>query len=353
MPKASKATCFLCVCAALFFVVVAVRWNAVLRTPPMHVRIATGTERAVFEPLGQRLAQILSKSGYRSVASAVHQPTMGSLENIDRLLDGGDDGSELGFVADLSLLEGYIPADAEALKDDRCTREDLRTVARLYDSYLHVVARSGVEDLTQQVLSGGDGRKVRVFPGPERSATRCHAMKVLNQFKSVAPWQGSEIDGFEVATDRLLLEPGEPDAIDVAFYETGYPADSVIRALKGGCRLLSIPSRYSYEANKEAEIPAYTYEGQEAAIKTERSTVYLLTTRYVSEDVVADVLDALFRHQGDLIDAHPRATDIRIDYLSDPTGNVRVGEHPGVEVFRRRLDRQLLIATRISAGKIL
>ncbi|PPE79544.1 C4-dicarboxylate ABC transporter substrate-binding protein, partial [Kaistia algarum] len=132
---------------------------------PLLIQIATGGKGGVFYPYGEGLAAILSKSG--SGLKATVEVTGGSVDNAKWLQA---EKAQLGFTTIDAAFDAIHGTGAFA-KDGK---QDIRVLALLYDSYLHVVASeaSGVTG-----IAGLKGKRVSI--GSAGSSTESIADRVL------------------------------------------------------------------------------------------------------------------------------------------------------------------------------
>ena len=139
--------------------------NTRLARAKTRITIVTGGTGGVFYPYGGGIAKILSEKVPDMQATA--QVTGGSVDNVKLLAQGE---AELGFATLDSAWEGLNGLSAYA-KDGK---QDIRTVALLYDSFFHVCAAADA-----QIGKVADFKGKRVSVGSAGSSTELIADRVL------------------------------------------------------------------------------------------------------------------------------------------------------------------------------
>lgn len=285
------------------------------------VAIAGGGADGVYFAYGTRLAEELST---RYDAEVDAEQTAGSVDNLLRVASGED---LLGFA------QGDAAADAVAGVGAFAEPLPVQAVARLYDEYLHVVVR---EDSDIDELAELAGRTVSL--GAENSGVNVIASRVLD---------AAGVDVASIDDPRLALGDSiqalEDSTIDGFFWVGGIPTPGIAElADTTPVRLLPIEQgwvadvneRYSH-AYRQADLPVGLY-GIEESEPTLAVPNYLVTGAGAPDDVVRDVLDALFQARTSI------AHDVPVASFLDRTQAIFTGPvplHPGaVEYFRSQRD---------------
>jgi len=164
---------------------------------PDFVRVAGGVEGGVYNDISAKLAERMA--GSQPIATEV-VPTLGSLENRDRLLAGEFD---------------LAPMQATAIRGDR-----LRVVAPLFYEVLHVLARSDTDVCSLQDLPGR-----RVAVGPLGSGSQATADLVLDSLEL-----RDAIQRETVSWQRLFSH----DPPDVAMICIGHSSPLIEQLLESG-----------------------------------------------------------------------------------------------------------------------
>jgi TRAP transporter TAXI family solute receptor len=297
----------------------------------------------------------------------LHQPiearelaTAGSIENV-ALLTASEPKADLAFVQSLAL------AATPGISDR------IQVLAYLYPDVVQIVVgkNAGIESLSD--LSGK-----RIFIGREKSGTRLIAEKLLESIlgedgeytpyppkgadaangsdegASQGPVDGktdSNIGSFDDASDRLI-----EGSIDAAIIVAGTPTDAVNKALKKGCRLLSLGEQRGQtldglSGGEAVDIPASFYEEQANEVKTVGIPVFLVGRKELDADLVARVLDALFDNIAELLLAHSGVGEIRLQDAFPLALPAKLRWHQGALRFQEQEAEKLLIATGVPDDK--
>ena len=131
------------------------------RDQDINVVITTATEGGTYIEVGRQLARILTEYPVEGIGRVTAVPSPGSNENINRLLEGR---------AQLALV--FAPTLATHPE-----RGELGVLLVLYHDIWQVVVHKSTGIKKIQRL--GDLTSPRIFVGPEKSATRSGATKML------------------------------------------------------------------------------------------------------------------------------------------------------------------------------
>jgi TRAP transporter TAXI family solute receptor len=236
--------------------------------PRGRVVIAAGGTQGVYYVYARALASQLERRdpGLRVDVVA----TSGSMENLQRLADGG---ATLAFTA--------ADAAAEAMSGGPPFGRELpiAALARLYDDYLHLVApASGARRLSQLA-----GRRVSI--GPPGSGTRLIASRLrLPRLHAV---------GLGLDESAAALRAGR---IDAFFWSGGLPTpgvDELARRLP--LRLLDLPAPAA-PVYRAAAIPSGTY-GLARQVATLAVPNLLVARRDADPALVGLVTETLFERR--------------------------------------------------------
>lgn len=249
--------------------------------PTGPVVLLTGPEHGLSHRFGLALAA--SPGGAQGTVQAV--VTTGSWENLDRLRRG--DGAFALATAD--VVEAYLSAATAAPAAPAA--QSIRAVARLHDSYLHVVVPT---DSPVHRLADLAGRRVAIGAGAALVAdrllntagidpTRDLTTLELAPREAVAALRSGDVDAFlmldGVPSPDLATLPGRlVDLADVA----GNLLSS---------RHCPAPECAVYHAGT---LPAVSYRGLAVAITTVAVPTLLLSTTQVAAAVVGQVTGLVF-----------------------------------------------------------
>lgn len=273
-------------------------------TDPAELRVATGPAGGVYREVGGGLVSVLAERFPRSRVSEIQ--TGASVDNLALLANSS---TELAIASLDSTAEGLLLG----------TPKDVTAVARLYDSWLHVVVPVASPLTTFADLDGHP-----VAAGAAGSGTRF----TFNRLIKVAAIHPILVTASQ-AESVDLLAAGKVDAI---LSLTGIPTPAVIRLARAmPIRLIRLDSydqamvdRYG-ELYTPATIPSSAYQGVPAT-DTLTTPNLLLARPDLPADVVERVAEALFAERERIARGHPEANRLNTR-TGIATGPVRL--HPG------------------------
>jgi TRAP transporter TAXI family solute receptor len=287
--------------------------------PAGPLRIASGRRGGVYYEYADGVAAVVHAVLPR--LSPVVLPTAASLENL-WILNAGY--AELAFTSADAAADGYRGMG-------RFTAPiPMAALARIYESYLHLVVRR--DRGIRRVL---DLRGKAVSIGEQDSGTELFATRVL------------KLAGLDPARDlRAVRLPPEQAAesvqagqLDAMFFLGGIPTSAVaglvtsgtpVALLDLGGHVSALRAQYG-EVYLERTIPASTYR-QPAPTVTAGVANYLVVPGAMDARVAYRLVRALFEHRDMLAAAHPAGS--RLDrgaaISTDP-----LPLHPGAERYYR------------------
>ncbi|MFD3930776.1 TAXI family TRAP transporter solute-binding subunit [Streptomyces sp. NPDC058614] len=190
-------------------------------SPGGTITFSTGTPTGVYQKYGELLQGALAKDMPRLDVQLRNSD--GSQENVSRVATGYADFT----VAAADAVETYM-------LQDKPGADQLRSCARLYDDYVHLVVPR-----TSSVRSVADLRGKRVAVGPSGSGVRLIANHVL-QAAGLDPTKDIEPLAEGIGTMPDLLKQKK---IDAFFWSGGLPTSAVLELSKSyDIRLVPIGS---------------------------------------------------------------------------------------------------------------
>jgi TRAP transporter TAXI family solute receptor len=166
---------------------------------------------------------------------------------------------------------------------------EIQAVARLYDSYVHLLTAADAP-----VNRLADLRGLRVSVGVVGSGTALVADRILTR-AGIDPH--ADIDRYELNLDQTIAAL-RADCIDAFFIVEGLGAPEVARVADlTNVRLVDLADVSGADygpAYHVAEIPQGTYEGQPVAVVTVAVPTLLLTTEAVGDETVRAMTELLF-----------------------------------------------------------
>lgn len=288
---------------------------------PTRVLIVTGGKGGVFYPYGKGLADVLSAHGEHLAAKA--EVTGGSVDNA-RLVHAGK--ADIGFSTVDSAYDAIRGAGAYA-KDGKL---DLRVLAVLYDSYLHVVASKD-----SGIASIADLKGKRVSIGSAGSSTESIADRVL-EAAGVDPAKGVVRANLGVAESAEALKDGK---IDAFFWIGGVPTPAVQELANAGKPAITfLPTGNEHAAidqkypglYRQLTLPKSAYAGLGADLPTLGVANVLIVSAKAKNDFIAAVLAGIFDNLDTIHKAHPEAARLA---LGSAAAGTAVPFHPAAEAF--------------------
>ncbi|MBP0617204.1 TAXI family TRAP transporter solute-binding subunit [Jiella mangrovi] len=281
------------------------------------INVLTGGTSGVYYPLGVALAKVYGEN-IDGVKTQV-QSTKASVENIKLVTQGR---GEIGFALGDSV-KAAAEGNAEAGFPEKV--EKLRAIAAIYPNYVQIVASkdSGITD-----LEGLKGKALSV--GAPASGTELNARAIFQ----AAGMSYDDLGKTEYLPFAESVELIKNRQLDATLQSAGLGVSS-IRDLAASLPItvVAVPAAIAEKLGapfQAAEIPAGTYDGQDAAVPTLAITNILVTSSDVDEELAYQMTKQLFEHLPDLVAAHNAAKAI------DPktaAKNLPVALHPGAERY--------------------
>ena len=296
----------------------------VLAQSRQRLTVATGGTGGVFFPYGGGLARILTEKLPNTQATG--QVTGGSVDNV-KLLHQGD--ADVGFSTLDSAYDGMQGEGAYA----RDGKQNVRVLAVLYDSFLHIVADGRINELTN--VAAMRGRRVSI--GSAGSSTESIADRVL-EAAGLNPQRDITRDNLGVAESAGALKDGKVAAF---FWIGGIPTAAVRDlATSGSPPLRFVPSPTEFAAldrrfpglYRPVELPAGAYAGQTAAVAGLGVANVLLVSGAARPQLVTQILTTIFDNLADVQAIHPEARRLT---LAGAAVKTAVPFHPAAEAFYR------------------
>ncbi|MBN9059345.1 MAG: TAXI family TRAP transporter solute-binding subunit [Rhizobiales bacterium] len=288
---------------------------------PIAVRIVTGGKGGVFYPYGEGLARVLSAHGGNLRATA--EATGGSVDNA-RLVHAGK--ADVGFATFDSVFDAVHGASAYA-KDGKL---ELRVLAVLYDSYLHVVARKDAG-----ISSIADLKGKRVSVGSPGSSAETIAGRVL-EAAGIDPAHGVERSNLGAAESAEALKAGR---IDAFFWAGGVPTAAVQELAAAGKPEIVFLSTAAEQAAIDKKypglyrpltLPKSAYAGMAADVSGLGVANVLIVSVKAKDALVTELLEGIFDNLDAIHKLHPEAAKLS---LASAAAATAVPFHPAAEAF--------------------
>ncbi len=286
-----------------------------------NINIATATTGGVYYPMGNAMAQIISKNIPNVKASA--QATAGTPQNV-LLMQKKE--AEIAFAQNGVAYYAY---QGKAMFDGKPVKM-LRGITHLYPNVMHIVVRADSD-----IKSVKDFAGKKFVPGAVGSATEINSKEILGLYGlDYKDKKNVKVDYLGYSEAAEALKDGRVDGILIA---GGLPTAAVLDAASSvKIRLLSIEPDMMQKLTKEMpwyyeiKIPKGTYIGQTEDVTTVAVANILICREDLSTDLVYNITKTLYDSHKDLVAAHSAAKDMK---LPDATKGMTVPLHPGAEKY--------------------
>ncbi|HPL99776.1 MAG TPA: TAXI family TRAP transporter solute-binding subunit [Bacillota bacterium] len=284
--------------------------------------LATGGTSGTYYPFGGSMAQIFNSKIQNMNVTA--QATGASVENL-KLISQKE--AELAIVQ--NDMTDYAYNGTESFKDSKV--ENVRVIANLYPEVIQIVssADSGIKTITDI-----KGKKFSV--GAPGSGVEANARQLLDVMGMTYNDFSANYLSFAESADSL-----KDNHIDGFLFVSGVPNAAIQdTATTSSLNFVSIPDDVikklidKYPFFTEIVIPAGTYKGQTADVKTVAMKATLVAGAEVPEKVIYDLTKALFENQPELASAHAKGAELS---LESAVNGVSVPFHPGAEKYYKEV----------------
>ncbi len=288
------------------------------KQPNKNYILATGGTGGTYYPFGGAIANIWNTKVPGMNVTA--QATGASAENL-RLISKGE--AEFGIVQNDVLDYAFNGTDIFAGNK----LDGLATIGTLYPEVIQIAASKA-----SGIVTVADMKGKRVSVGDAGSGVEFNAKQILEGYglsfddikKANLSFKESS-DGLQNGTlDACFVTAGVPNA---ALQELAISAGLTLVPVSGA-EAAKIMSTHGYYT--EMTIPAGTYKGAEADVKTLAVKATLAVSAKLDEKTVYDLTKALFENKDALAAAHAKGKDLSAAYAV--TG-VSVPFHPGAAKY--------------------
>ena len=283
-----------------------------------NLTLATGGTTGTYYAVGGVLATVLNP--VLDGSSLTVTSTGASKANI-QIID--DEDAELGIVQNDVMSYAYTGTD---LFEAEGAYDSFSTVAGLYDETIQIItcdsSISTVADLAGKTVSVGDAG----------SGTEFNAKQVLEAYD--LSFDDIKVVNASFGDSAESLKDGK---IDAAFVVAGAPTTAVVDlATVKDVSLVQLDEEHieklqsKYDFYTTTVIPAGTYKGIEEDATTVSVRATLIASNEVEEDVIYDLLSAMFEHKDELIAGHAKFEFLNVE---DAVKGISVPFHPGAAKY--------------------
>ncbi|WP_375550821.1 TAXI family TRAP transporter solute-binding subunit [Rhodophyticola porphyridii] len=289
------------------------------------IAIGTGGVTGVYYPTGGAICRLVNRDRAEHGIRCGVESTGGSVFNINAIR-----GGELEFGVAQSDWQ-YHAFNGTSRFEETGAFEELRAVFSVHPEPFTVVARA---DAGIETFEDLQGKRVNVGnPGSGQRGT----MEVLMEA------MGWTMDDFTVASELQAAEQSQAlcdNNIDAMIYTVGHPSGSIQEATTACDSILVTVSNEAVDRlvaensfYRTATIPGGMYRGTDEDVQTFGVGATFVTSADVPEEVVYQVVRAVFENIDQFRSLHPAfanldPTEMANDGLSAPL-------HPGAERYYR------------------
>jgi TRAP transporter TAXI family solute receptor len=290
----------------------------------MTINVATATTGGAYYPIGNAIAQLWNEKVPGVKASA--QATNGTPHNI-QLLAKKDAEVAIGQSGVV-----YQAVNGVGAYKDQGKQPFFSGMTHLYPNVMQWVAR---RELPVKTLAELKGR--RIVPGPQNSATELNSREMLDvvglDYRTKGDLKADYLD-YNQAAEQLKNKQTE-----VIMIAGGVPTAAVLDVMTTGeGKLLSLPDDYIQKLSAKypwyfpITIPAGSYRGQDADVRTVAVANMLIVRNDLPEGLVHDLVKTMYDNAGSLAQSHAAMKAFKLeDGLKGITGVVEL--HPGAARF--------------------
>ena len=279
--------------------------------------LATGGPAGTYYAVGGAMATVLNAKLEKS--SLTVTSTGASMANI-QLVDGGD--------AALAIVQNDVmsyAANGTNLFAEQGAITSFKTVCGLYAETCQVVCNENIKSFE-------DLKGKRVVVGDAGSGTEFNAKQILSAY-------GITYDDIEVMYGSFanMADQIKDGLIDAGFVTAGAPTNAVTElSTVKTINILEIDDAHAdalikdYPFYSKITIPAGTYNGLDKDIQTVTVKATLICSAKLADDVVYELIQALFDNRDALIVGHGKFNEMTLENAVD---GIDVAFHPGAEKY--------------------
>ncbi|MDR1353572.1 MAG: TAXI family TRAP transporter solute-binding subunit [Treponema sp.] len=307
--------------AALFAALVSGAFAAGRSQGSQQIRMATGGNTGTYYAYGSAVGQILTE---KTGIPITIQSTGASKANI-QLIAAGE--VELAIVQNDVMDYAYRGVDL--FNGEKITA--FSTMAALYAEVCQVVANpsSGI-----RTIADLKGKNVSV--GDAGSGTEFNARQILEAYGVSFDDIGRQNLSFGASADAL-----RDNKIDAFFCVAGAPTTAIVDlAIGKDVVVLDVDDAHAqaliqkYPFYTQYPIPAGSYRGQSAEVKTVAVKATFIVSTRLSDDTVYSLTKNLLESKQAIVTAHSKGSELSAGYA---VSGISVPFHPGAEKYLKEI----------------
>jgi TRAP transporter TAXI family solute receptor len=286
-----------------------------------QIRMATGGNTGTYYAYGSAVGQILTE---KTGIPITIQSTGASKANI-QLIAAGE--VELAIVQNDVMDYAYRGVDL--FNGEKIT--SFSTMAALYAEVCQVVANPAAGIRTIADLKGKN-----VSVGDAGSGTEFNARQILEAYGVTFDDIGKQNLSFGASADAL-----RDNKIDAFFCVAGAPTTAIVDlAIGKEIVILDIDDAHAralsqkYPFYTQFPIPAGSYRGQNAEVKTVAVKATFIVSTKLSDDAVYSLTKNLLESKQAIVSAHAKGAELSAEYA---VSGISVPFHPGAEKYFKEI----------------
>ena len=287
------------------------------------ITIGTGGVTGVYYPTGGAICRLMNRDRADHGIRCSVESTGGSVYNVNAVEQG-----ELEFGVAQSDVQ-YQKYNGTEQFEDQGAYDGLRAVFSIHPEPFTVVARA---DAGIETFADLEGKRVNI--GNPGSGQRVLMERLMDEM-------GWTTDDFQLASELQAAEQSQAlcdNNIDAMVYSVGHPSGSIQEATTA-CDSILVPvdneaSQALIENNdyyRQATIPGGMYRGSDEDTTTFGVGATLVTSDAVSEDVVYELVSAVFENFDQFKGLHPAFANLEKEQMVND--GLSAPLHPGAERY--------------------
>ena len=285
------------------------------------ITLVTGGTSGTYYAVGGAMQTVLNDKLTLSELSV--ESTGASKANVNLITDG---------EAEMAILQSDVVSYAHTGTNtfaDTGVEDSALWVAGLYNETVQIIATKDITDVSQ--LKGKT-----VCMGDVGSGTRVNAEQVLAAYGMTADDVNAVSGSFQDGVDGI-----KDGKVDAAFTVAGAPTTAITDlATTNTFSMISLDDnalayvKENFPFLVQDNLPAGTYKGIDQETKCVAVQAALVASKDLSEDLVYEMLKAMFDNKDELIGAHAKFEYLDPEFAS---AGASVPFHPGAEKYYKEI----------------
>jgi len=287
----------------------------------VKITLATGGTSGTYYAVGGAMPSVLGSK--LKLSEITVESTGASKANVNLITDG---------EAQMAILQSDVISYAHTGTNtfaETGVEDNALWVAGLYNETVQIIAKKGINSVAE--LKGKT-----VCMGDVGSGTRINAEQVLAAYGMTADDVNAVSGSFQDGVDGI-----KDGKIDAAFTVAGAPTTAITDlATTNEFSMISLDDnalayiKENFPFLVQDNLPAGTYKGIDQETKCVAVQAALVASEKLSEDVVYEMLKAMFDNKAELVGAHAKFEYLDAEFAS---AGASVKLHPGAEKYYKEV----------------